>query len=568
MTVPSIPHVDDDRADSTVASLVRWVRTPLYEPWWLACWVLIGAWAIGYLAWPFSYDQGVLSWVGRTIADGGFPYRDAWEIRGPFPFLVYAAIAKDFGSAQWPLRAVDLLILSCGVWCAARIARPLGGSLAAKCAAALYVLWYASLGHHDTAQSDGWNAVMITGVMVALLARNGLPTARHAAVAGVLIGLSMLSKPTYAIYLILPGLLGLAQLRARGVAWLVRFWGAGVVGLVVAIGSILLWLCAGNALGDFVDIHLRWLLAHYTDVGSGWMSRAQRAASYLTADAFATATAPAVLGACIVWRRARTTALLIIAWAAAAVVGVMAQGNFFAYHWHPLYPSFAVLAGVGIASLFAMARESRSRVAALPALAFAAVTFFAASLLPAAHVYRFALLGVGRISREQFDTAEFGPYGLTGPFAHLARYFRTHTTPQQSVLVWGLAPGVYYDAGRSAASRFGYVTPLVGEREDAFLRRYQRDFLHRVSARPPAYVATLAPSVCANARRLNERKSYGPVSEMMLCAEEFPAFARLLREQYVGDSSIGVIAVYRLQPSANRPTPPLTSAGDVDRTRR
>jgi hypothetical protein len=74
--------------------------------------------------------------------------------------------------------------------------------------------------------------------------------------------------------------------------------------------------------------------------------------------------------------------------------------------------------------------------------------------------------------------------------------------------------------------------------------------------------------VCANARRLNERKSYGPVSEMMLCAEEFPAFARLLREQYVGDPSIGVIAVYRLQPSANRPTPPLTSAGDVDRTRR
>ena len=98
MTVPSIPHVDDDRSDSTVASLVRWVRTPLYEPWWLACWVLIGAWAIGYLAWPFSYDQGVLSWVGRTIADGGFPYRDAWEIRGPFPFLVLRA--RDLDGAR------------------------------------------------------------------------------------------------------------------------------------------------------------------------------------------------------------------------------------------------------------------------------------------------------------------------------------------------------------------------------------------------------------------------------------------------------------------------------------
>jgi len=572
LTVPSIPRIDADRSHPTrgpITPVVRWTREWLREPWWLACWGLIGAWAIGYLTWPFSYDQGVLSWVGRTIADGGLPYRDAWEIRGPFPFLVYAAIAKVFGSAQWPLRAVDLAILSCGLWCAARLARSFGGSFAAKCAVALYVLWYASLGHHDTAQSDGWNAVMIAGVMVALFARDGLPTARHAAVAGALIGLCILSKPTYAIYLALPGLVGLLQVRTRGVAWLARFWGAGVIALAAVTAGILLWLHAGRALGDLIDIHLRWLLSHYTNVEFGWMNRAQRAASYLTADAFATATAPAVLGACMVWRRSRTAAALLIAWVVSAIAGVMAQGNFFAYHWHPLYPAFAMLAGIGIASLFSMAHEAQTRSAMVPAMAFAGVMFFAAALRPAVHVYRSAEFAVGLISRERFEAIEFGPYGLTGPFAQLSRYFRTHTTPKQSVLVWGLAPGVYYGSGRQAPSRFGYVTPLIGEHEDDFLRRYQRDFLAHMSASPPAYVATLAPSVCANARRLDERKSYGPAAEMMLCMDEFPALARMLSQRYVADSSIGVIAMYRLQPSANRAArPPVTSAGDVDRTRR
>ena len=564
VTPSAVPH---DSASGT-RPVVRWAREQLREPWWLVCWALIAAWAIGYLTWPFSFDQGVLSWVGRTIADGGLPYRDAWEIRGPFPFFVYAAIAKLFGPAQWPLRVIDLLILSAGAWCAARIARSFGGPLAAKCAVALYVLWYASLGHHDTAQSDGWNAVMIAGVMVAMLARDGYPEARHALIAGAFIGLSMLSKPTYAIYLLIPGLVGLFQVRARGAAWLARFWGAGIVAITIAVGSVLLWLYLGNALGDFIDVHFRWLLSHYTNVDAAWMNRAQLAASYLTIDAFATPTAPAVLGALVVWRRSRAAAVLLLAWAASAIAGVMAQGTFFAYQWHPLYPAMAVLAGIGIASLFHWARESPSPGATLPALAFAGVVFFAAGLRPAVHVYRFAQLTVGRISRERFDTIEFGPYGPTGPFAQLTRYFRDRTNPRQSVMVWGLAPGVYYGAERPTVSRFGYATPLVGDRNDAFLRKYQADFLVRMQASPPTYVATLAPSVCAHGWTLEERRNFGPVSEMMLCPDEFPALAQVLGARYVADSSIGVIAVYRLQTSAQLAPPPVVSTGDVDRARR
>lgn len=512
--------------------------------WWTACATIVAIWAIGYLTWPFSSDQGVLSWVGSIIADGGLPYRDAWEIRGPFPFLIYAIISKVFGTAEWPLRFVDLMIVGGGIWCAYRIADRLGGTLAARCAAALYILWYASLDHHNTAQSDGWNAAMMAFVMLSMLANDGRPTKRHALIAGLLIGFSIMSKPTYAAYLALPGIIGLTQVRERGARWLAEFWGVGVVAVAAAVGSILFWLYQGGALADFYDIHLKWLFAHYTNVDASWMNRLQTTARYLTADTFATAIAPMLLGIYAVGTKHRGTAVLLATWIFCALLGVMAQGAFFPYQWHPLYPALAVPAGIGIGFVFSAARmrDSTSRIVGT---AVAAAAFVAALLRPVVHVYRSVFLAFGVMSQERFDVVEFGPYGRTGPFAQLSSYLRDHTSERDQVLVWGLLPGVYYEAGRTAASRFGYVTPLVTEEDDSFRRRYRAEFTRRIGTTPPTFVAALSPEVCEKARGREERRLVGPVEERMVCVDESPELARLVSEQYAPDASFGAITVYR-----------------------
>ena len=221
-------HAAIDAPDDAISSRevrVRQVAGALERFAWPACGALVIVWAIAYVTWPFSSDQGVLSWVGRIIADGGMPYRDAWEIRGPAPFLAYAAIARVFGVAQWPLRVLDLAILAAGAWCVASITSTFGNRATGRLAALVYVLWFASLGHHDTAQSDGWNGAMMAGVALLMLARDGAPRARHAALAGILIGLSVMSKPPYAAFLMLPALTGLAHVRERGARWLlsIRF---------------------------------------------------------------------------------------------------------------------------------------------------------------------------------------------------------------------------------------------------------------------------------------------------------------------------------------------------------
>ena len=541
-------HAAIDAPDDAISSRevrVRQVAGALERFAWPACGALVIVWAIAYVTWPFSSDQGVLSWVGRIIADGGMPYRDAWEIRGPAPFLAYAAIARVFGVAQWPLRVLDLAILAAGAWCVASITSTFGNRATGRLAALVYVLWFASLGHHDTAQSDGWNGAMMAGVALLMLARDGAPRARHAALAGILIGLSVMSKPPYAAFLMLPALTGLAHVRERGARWLLAFWCAGVVAFLAAVGAVLAWLYQGGAFDAFVDVHIRWLLARYTNVQSAWLSRVQTTGVFMTADIVGTALAPAVLGVVAVWRRDRGYAVVMLAWLAAALMTVMSQGNFYPYHWLPVYPALATIAGIGVGYIASVSRMPESSAVRPIARVLGAVLLVAAGLRPVIHVYRFAFLALGILPRERYDAVEFGPYGRTGVFTHLSEYFRAHASRDERVLVWGSVPNVYYTSERRSPTRFGYTAPLINAQDDDFRRRYRAEFMRGLAANPPAYVATLSPAVCAIARNVDQRRIIGRAEERMRCPEELPEFAQWLAHGYVADTTLAPILVYR-----------------------
>ena len=65
-----------------------------------------------YTPWPFGLDQGIFAWVGDTVLRGGWPYRDAWEIKGPVTHFFYALAQALFGRDVWGLRVLDLSLLA------------------------------------------------------------------------------------------------------------------------------------------------------------------------------------------------------------------------------------------------------------------------------------------------------------------------------------------------------------------------------------------------------------------------------------------------------------------------
>ena len=52
-------------------------------------------------------DQGIYSVVGRTILDGGVPYKDVWDFKPPGIYFVYALSRALFGKSMAAVRIFE-----------------------------------------------------------------------------------------------------------------------------------------------------------------------------------------------------------------------------------------------------------------------------------------------------------------------------------------------------------------------------------------------------------------------------------------------------------------------------
>jgi hypothetical protein len=76
----------------------------------------VGLLAAESLLWPLAPDQGIYAWISDVIRDGGLPYADAWDIKGPSTFYTVALAQLVLGRHPWSIRVVDvvLLAITCG----------------------------------------------------------------------------------------------------------------------------------------------------------------------------------------------------------------------------------------------------------------------------------------------------------------------------------------------------------------------------------------------------------------------------------------------------------------------
>jgi len=526
---------------------------------WLICGATIAIWAATYLTWPFSNDQGNLAWVGDVILSGGMPYRDAWDVKGPGAHLLFALQQLAFGRNEWGVRLFDLLMLVLGAFSLRRITAVYAGPAAARWAIALYILWYASLNHHNTAQPDGWAGVMVTAAVALMLTGTQL-SPRAGAAAGVLIAVCALIKPTYAMFLVLPALAAIARARSNGRGRVLWFWCATALGFALPLALCILWFTHQGALGDWIDIHLRWIPSTYTQVDSAWLNRGQALIVFLTAEQFAPAIPLVVGGLYVVRHRSRPDMVLLLIWVAFAILGVLIQGQFYPYHWLPLYPPLAVLAGLGIDAVWKWLTDDRpvalasSRADAAvrePAVlrtvgaALVAIVLMGAETSPAVHVYRYARSAASH-DFSGYEQIEFGPFGHSGGvFSELVKYLRLESSPDDGVLLWGSAAGVNYLANRAAVSPFGFVQPLVDPADTKLRRSYRDHFMARLTSAPPRYVVALNAATCARDPSTAERQLLGRAEGLMRCLSDIPDVSWFVSEHYTMVRPIGPLEVWR-----------------------
>jgi len=488
-------------------------------------------------------DQGIFAWVAEVIAEGGLPYTDAWEVKGPATFLPYVLAHFALGRNQWGIRLLDAILFATAGLVCWRSLVSLGARAGAVLAPWLFGAWYWQLGYWHTAQADGWMAFLLL-VVLSILCSDGWAKSTFAGVGlGALVGIGTLLKPIFGVYFVLPILLTPWAPRGRGEASWWRWPISVVVGFLLTIGVGLLWLSVGGASGEMLKIQFGFTSfvhqgAHSYSISEhlGFLFRFATRAEYVAAI-------PLVwIGLTSLWRRNRRLAGINVAAIILTVAILALQSKYWLYHLTPLLAPLTILLGIGAGATQCAFRDQSNRVGSVDS-SFRQLTH---ALIAVIIVVNMAALWpsvaqAGRTLTGQISQAEYSrwfdryqdDFSVTDISA-VSLFLRERTEKEDTVQVWAFDPLINYLSGRLSPSRFGYLYPLVGGDRNPFQTGWRREFMHVLRAEPPAYVVVGR----ADGNDLMSKTS-------LEYLEDFPEFQSYLLEGYRVEGEVGRYMILR-----------------------
>jgi hypothetical protein len=509
------------------------------------------------LVFDYGRDQGIYAMVGRAIAHGEMPYRDAWDFKPPGIFLVYALSRALFGASQRGIRVLEVLALAGMIGAMIRLARDAwGDARIGVVGGAIAALVHAQLDFWHTAQPESFGGVLTIFALVLGL-RAPAAGARPAradlvrwAGAGALLGFAGLLKPPLAGGALPLALYHLARARRdaslgpsplrRAGAWapVVALAAGGAAPIVLTLS----WFAARGALGDLHRVLLVFT-PHYTALS--WVGETVMGMVYwgftewLQQYCSVATVGFLLLLALQPTPRARPGVLVVGGVIAIHVAGVILQGKFFPYHYGATWPLTALLAGFGWVRLFDLAVRRGPAGAALFALAIVAVAFgrTATKDTPDSFLERCAKRLELALHRRH-DVAGWDALASVadvnaGANRAVAAFLREHVAPERAVFVWGFEPVIYDLADRRPATRFLYDVP---QRVEWAKRELREVMMRDLETTPPAAIVV-------------ERRDVLPMVtgsnlDSADTLPDFPALQGLLATRYARATTIEDFDVY------------------------
>jgi hypothetical protein len=433
-----------------------------------AFWLAMALCAILYLPslfWALGLDQNIFAEIGSLLLSGHRPYVDAWDVKPPNIYYIYALFEWIFGQHDIAIRIADYLTGLATCAAAFVIVRRRLSMFGASDAlqlhapivtALLLVLTLLSLGLADTAQTESFAIFFIIlsiGLTTQASRDSDKPGGLSYIAAGVAIGIATFFKTTNAIFL-LPLIVEFGiKYRAKAIrpVLLLVAGFAGWCALQVGVLAI-----EGN-LYEYLRISAAVFLHHPHEVSP--LMPVDLLRSLWTLVDIWCVIAVAALGYAIVKRDKLflRTVRLPLAYLLAGLLVVYIQNKGWGYHYVIVLPGLVSLCAISAIYLY---REilSRSRwVAWTLALLSIAVTL---GLSPSAHRrihnVRDAVLSVR--SHDAYLATLGSPHSLYYPrYTHrLASYLADRTDPTDHVWIFGEEPGAYWKSHRLPTSRFIY----------------------------------------------------------------------------------------------------------------
>jgi hypothetical protein len=491
---------------------------------------------------PLHPDQALFSVIGRTVAAGGFPYRDAWDFKLPGLYLLYAvAIHGPFDLAR-NVRLFNLVWTAASAGLIAELGRRWWNWRAGLIAALIFaVVCSTDIPFWLSAQPD---SLAVLPLMLSLLlydVARGRPALLLAS--GAALGAAFQLRATTLFLAPVYPLIELAGLRPSTCIrlWLQRMlWMAG--GFVLVQAAILAYLAAGRAVGDFIATMQ--YASGYTRTGGAWNpSTGPTLPAYWGAlrQAFWNWTQPriflvlpglaaGIVGTAMGNRRVLQLLLFVVL----CYAGVALQLKFFWYHYDYMVPFLALLGGWGWEQVWTAMRRRNAGRAGLATIGFvAAVLLLGSTAFWDSGVAAWKSYLAYRRNPTEWRRAAPELSGLRDEQL-VADYIHSRSRSDDGMYVWGFDPVLYLLADRPLGSRFVLSYPLMSSWSTS---RWQPVFIDELQRQRPLYIV-LHP---------DEPESWitGEDIEAIAYVDRFRAFKALLANDYDRETVLAGRILYR-----------------------
>ena len=442
---------------------------------------------------PLDRDEGAFGLIGQAILDGKTPYLDIADHKPPVAFYLYAAallaVPPTPLGVHTFLHATNALTLAALFF----LARGLSGSAAAGlwCAFAYAVVSIDPALQGFTASTEMLMLLPVTLSAVAALLWARSRRAPLLLLSGLAAGLAVMTKQTALTSILFAPVLAFSQAsparagltaassrkpppgsskpRARIAPW-AALW---VAGMVIPFLGFSLWFWYKGGFTDFAYWSFTHNLGYASEVNRGlWWHKMGIALGGL-----AKAQAP-LMAACAValimgLRRRSRPLLLAGVFVLLCALGTL-PGQAYRHYFAQLAPALALLGGLGCHEL----ARAASGVAArrLAAASLAALIL----LVPVAVNRRYFAGG----SPEELSRLMFA-WNAFAESQTAAQYLRSHTRPEDQVLIAGSEPQILFYAERRSANPFIMIYPYT---RGGRAREFQDRLMQQLRRDPPAYI--------------------------------------------------------------------------------
>lgn len=418
------------------------------------------------LAYPRTLlDSPTSTYVGKTILEGGVPYRDALEPRAPGVFFAYALQIFLLGESAVALRTFDLLWQLATALALASIAahlcnRPTAGLIAGVA----YLLAYFTEHYSSWAQPDTFLSLPLALAFLFSIRGVRRDSLSDWLVAGLMVGIATLFKPPYGLFGVLPLLLILSQLRgAARRAGLKLFVLA--IGFAVPLAATALYFLWKNGFEDLLSAQFVLAPAYLSRIHEmlglpAFINSLLR--PVLIPFFFMTAVGFVSLAVRLHTEKPHWIENMAVAWFAIAGATFILHGSYLRYHYLAMAAPAAILFASSLARMLDSPAQWRRP--------FANLLIALMLIVPAAKWQHNA----------RFAWQVWRGFAPDAPWRELGKYIKAHTNLDDTIFVWGNAPLVYLLAERKAASRFlctAYISvdaPTLNYREIALRELHQR----------------------------------------------------------------------------------------------